>query len=154
MKPIAIFKLTPAQIALVDRLAESENGVVMDVLDYQEIVAYQEVAKLSLADMQTARGRKVRIVLTAAGAQVRANGYISKKPILRLTGPQINVLRFLASGRRKLDQMPSTMIDVCRRMMLRGWAKWEGDDAGTFRASLTAEGRQILLLLDVGNDNA
>lgn len=147
-KPIMIHKLTPAQIALVDRLAASENGVTMDELEYRDVVAYQELSKLGMADMQVGQRRKVTIVLTESGARVRASGYFSKKPVLRLTEPQVKALRFIASGPRHNDEIPPTMLDVCRRMGLRGWVAYESDHSGQYWARITHDGWQILKLVD------
>ncbi|MHA6645844.1 hypothetical protein [Mesorhizobium sp. A623] len=147
-KSTLIYKLTPAQIAFVDRLATSEDDVRMDALKYSEVVAYQELAKLGMTDMQVGSRRRVAIVLTDLGRQVRAKGYFSKKPVIRLTEPQINALRFLVGGHRHYNEIPAHMIDVCRRMGLRGWAEWEEDDAGGFRVRITTEGWQVLMLVD------
>ena len=147
-KPILIYKLTPTQISLVERLATSTVGVNMDALDYREIVAYRELAKLGVAAMQIGARRRVAIVLTDFGLQVRANRYFSKKPVIRLTVPQVAALRFLLGGHRHYNEIPAHMIDVCRRMGLRGWAKWDDDDAGGFRVRITTEGWQILKLVD------
>lgn len=147
-KPALIFKLTPAQISFVDRLAASEDGTRMDALDYREILAYQELQKLGMADMQVGSRRRVAIVLTDLGRRVRANGYFSKKPVVRLTEPQVTALRFLVGGHRHYNEIPAHMIDVCRRMGLRGWAEWEENDTGGFRVRITTEGWQILKLVD------
>lgn len=148
-RSIAVYKLTPAQIALAERLAGSENGIEMDALEYREVVAYQELARLKLADMAVVRRLKIRIVLTELGRKVRANGYFSEKAVLQLTGPQINALRFLAGGRRRQNEIPSTMLDVCRRLYLRGWVSWEEDIGGERWARITTEGWQILKLADL-----
>jgi len=119
-RSIAVYKLTPAQIALAERLAGSENGIEMDALEYREVVAYQELARLKLADMAVVRRRKIRIVLTELGRKVRANGYLSENAVLRLTEPQINALRFLAVGRPHQNEIPTTKLDVCPRLYRRG----------------------------------
>lgn len=142
-KPIAIFDLTPRQIGLIDKLAEAANGISMDDLEHPEIVAYQELSRLRLADMMVAR-RKIRIVITELGAQVRANGYRSTKPVLHLTAPQVAALRFLAGGRRGYNEIPGTMLDVCRRLMLRGWAEYEERQDGQYSAKITPAGWRLL----------
>ncbi|QPC95716.1 hypothetical protein [Mesorhizobium sp. INR15] len=147
-KPTPIHKLTPAQIAFVDRLTASKNGVNMDALEYREIVAYQELQMLGMADMRIGKRRKVTIVLTDFGAQVRASGYVLRKPVVRLTEPQIAALRFLAGERRHYPDIPAHMIDVCRRMSLRGWAAWEDDVVGQFWVRITMDGLNILKLAD------
>lgn len=150
-KPTLIYKLTPAQISFVDRLAASEDGACMDALDaldYREIMAYQKLQKLGMADMQVGSRRRVAIALTDLGRQVHANGYFSKKPVVRLTEPQVAALRFLVGGHRHYNEIPAHMIDVCRRMGLRGWAEWEEDAGGGYRVRITTEGWQILKLVD------
>lgn len=142
-KPIAIFDLTPRQIGLIDKLAAAANGTSMDDLDHREIVAWQELSRLRLADMKVDR-RKIRIVIAELGAQVRANGYRSTKPVLHLTAPQVAALRFLAGGWRHYNDIPGHMLDVCRRMMLRGWAEYEEDSQGLYTARITAAGWRIL----------
>jgi hypothetical protein len=146
-KPLLLHKLTPAQIALVDRLAGKESGVQMDAMEYREFVAYQELDNLGLADMRIVR-RKAVIVLTALGVSVRDHGYLSKKPVIRLTEPQIAALRFIVGGWRYYRDIPAHMIDVCRRISLRGWAEWEEDADGHFRVRITTDGWQILKLVD------
>ena len=68
-KPILIYKLTPLQIALVDRIAAKENGLLMDAMDYSEIIAYQELSKLGFVNMHAAKRRRISIVLTETGIQ-------------------------------------------------------------------------------------
>jgi hypothetical protein len=148
VKPIPIYRLTPAQIALVERLATSEAGVAMDAMEYREIVAYQELDRLGMAQMRIARRRKITIVLTELGTQARNNSYFSKKPVVRLTQPQIAALRFLAGASRRLRDIPGTMIDVCRRMSLRGWAEYHEDDDGHVRVAVTMDGWNVLKLVD------
>lgn len=149
-KPIVLYKLTPAQTALAERLAGSDRGVLMDDLEYREIVAYQELAKLGMVDLVVGSRRRAAIVLTESGRQVRNNGYFSRKPVVRLTRPQIEALRFLASSKEgsHFNDIPPIMIDVCRRMSLRGWVEWREDRPDHRRAHLTPEGLQILMLVD------
>jgi hypothetical protein len=40
------------------------------------------------------------------------------------------------------------MVDVCRGMGIRGWAEWQGDVEGPNWMRITAEGWQILKLVD------
>ena len=147
-KPILIHRLTPSQIDLVDRLAAAEYGINLDKLEYREVVVWMELDKLGMADMRVHR-RKSVIVLSDLGAQVRANNYLSKKPVVRLTEPQIAALRFLAAGPREFNDLPAHMIDVCRRMSIRGWAEWQGDENGPRWMRITPAGWQILKLIDL-----
>lgn len=146
-KPILIYRLTPAQIDLVDRLATSD-GIVMDGLSYQDLVAFQELEKLGFAKMRVEPRRKIRIAITDQGRQVRAAGYISKKPVVRLTAPQFQALRFLAEQPRRYNDIPAQTKDPVRRLRLRGWATMQEDAEGQFLSLLTAEGWGLLELLE------
>lgn len=148
-KPILVYKLTPVQIALVDRIAATEAGLLMDKMEYREIVAYQELSKLGFVDMHVPKRGKINIILTEAGTRVHASRYISKKPVLRLTQPQIAALRLVASNRLQFNDLPTKAVDVLRRMFLRGWIAYEEDDNGTSWARITTDGWQILKLVDV-----
>lgn len=147
-KSILIYKLTPVQIELVERLAPIEPGVPMDCLGYPELIAYQELEKLGFAAMSAERRKKIRVVLTDHGRQVRAAGYISKKPVIRLTVPQIIALRSLAAGPQRYNDIPGSMKDTYRRMALRGWAATDEDGRGQFWMRLTRDGREIVDLVD------
>ena len=146
-KPILIYRLTPAQIDLVDRLATSD-GVPMESLTHPDLVAFQELEKLGFAEMRVEPRKKIRIVITDQGRQVRAAAYISKKPVVRLTAPQVQALRFLAVRVRHFNDIPAEMKDVIRRLRLRGWATMEEDAKGRFWTALTTEGWEIVDLLD------
>lgn len=146
-KPILIYRLTPAQIDLVDRLATSD-GIVMESLTHPDLVAFQELEKLGFADMRVEPRKKIRIVITDQGRQVRAAAYISKKPVVRLTAPQVQALRFLAVRVRRYNDIPAEMKDVVRRLRLRGWATMEEDAEGRFCTRIAEEGWELLKLLD------
>ncbi|WAJ27390.1 hypothetical protein [Antarcticirhabdus aurantiaca] len=45
---------------------------------------------------------------------------------------------------RAFNDLPGPMIDVVRRMMLRGWAEWHGKEDWPKRARLTPAGRDVL----------
>lgn len=152
-KPVLIFKLTPAQISLVDRLAKNDGRLVMDSLCLREIVAYQELQKLGFVDLQAGQRQKLWVLLTAEGENVRSAGYFSKRAVLRMTEPQINLLRFLAdtddvSIGRHSSEIPDTMLDVCRRMALRGWVERQEHARGGYWAKLTFAGKEILSALN------
>lgn len=92
----------------------------MDSLCHREIVAYQELQKLGFVDLQAGQRQKLWVLLTAEGENVRSAGYFSKRAVLRMTEPQINLLRFLAdtddmSIGPHSSEIPDTMLDVCRR---------------------------------------
>ncbi|MFS2324601.1 hypothetical protein U2P60_04150 [Brucella sp. H1_1004] len=95
-KPILIYKLAPAHIALMERIA---GGISMDALGYGEQVVYQELVKLGFVDMQVAKRGKIALIFTESGHKLRTSGYLSKRPVIRLTGAQMAGLRFLTKGR-------------------------------------------------------
>lgn len=146
-KPILIYRLTPAQIDLIDRLASSDD-VHMDKLAYPDLVAYQELEKLGFVEMRVEPRKKIKIAITAQGRQVRAARYISSKPVVRLTGPQFLAMCLLAERPRSYNDIPASMKDTVRRLRLRGWATVEEDAEGRFWTALSAEGWEIVDLLD------
>lgn len=146
-KPILIYRLTPAQIDLVDRLAACD-GITMDGLAYPDLVAHQELEKLGFAEMRVEPRKKIRIVITDQGRRVRDGGYVSRKPVVRLTEPQVAALRFLAERPRHFNDIPAQMKDPVRRLRLRGWATMEEDPEGRFWTGITVEGWELLKLLD------
>lgn len=148
-KPILLHNLTPKQIALMERAVTASGSLHMDRLSYPELVVYQELSKLGFADMKVTRRKKPSIFLTDLGQKVRAAGYLSKKPVVRLTQPQINAMRLVASSRLCHRTMPARAIDVVRRMVIRGWVVYEEGKDGEFWARLTTDGWNILKLLDL-----
>lgn len=152
-RPISMFKLTPAQIDLIERLAENDDGVAMADMSYREVVTYQELSTLKLVDLKSVKRRRAAVVLTDAGRAIRARGYFSKKAVVRITDPQMRLLRFLHESPLGIEkgrlfiEIEGSLLDVCRRMSLRGWAEWYEDDGGNRRARLTKDGREIVELL-------
>jgi hypothetical protein len=151
-RPVLVYKLTPAQISLIERLTASEDRAPLDELSYRETVAHQELQRLGFTDLRVAGRRKLWVTLTNEGVAIREAGYFSKKPVIRLTIPQINLLLFLAesdhtSVGRHSSEMPDMMRDVCRRMVLRGWVEWQEHAKGGYWARLTSPGREIVLML-------
>lgn len=67
--------------------------------------------------------------------------------MVRLTPPQIAALRFIAGGQRGINDVPGPMLDVIRRLSLRGWAEWEESTDDQFRARITTDGWHILKLV-------
>lgn len=145
-KPILIYKLAPTQIALIERISD---GLSMDALDYGEHVVYQELVKLGLVDMHVVKRGKAALILTDSGQQIRVSGYISKKPVIRLTAAQLAGLRFLAEAPRQFNDVPAQMKEPIRRLRIRGWATSEEDEQGRYLIRITTEGWQILKLVDV-----
>lgn len=145
-KPILIHRLTPAQIDLIDRLSACDS-ITMDVLAYPELVAHQELEKLGFSEMRLEPRKKIKIVITDQGRHVREAGYISKKPVVRLTERQVAALHFLAMRPRQYNDIPAQMKDVVRRLQLRGWAEVGVDAQGRFWTVLTADGWMLLSLL-------
>lgn len=151
-KPILLYRLTPTQIALVDRLAQAGEGVLLSALGSPQITVWLELEKLGMAKLQVNGRRKLRVVLTPTGEQIRANGYLSPKPVVRLTEPQIAALRFIVGDQRKLGDVPGPMLDVIRRLSLRGWAQWDEMPGGKYRIRLTTDGWNVLRLVDAGRE--
>ncbi len=104
--------------------------------------------KLGFAEMRIEPRRKIKIVITDQGVQVRVAGYISRKPVANLSGPQINALRLLAMGHKPYGELPGFVKDICYRLALRGWATWQEDESGRFSVHATPAGREIVALLD------
>lgn len=144
-KPILIYKLAPTQIALIERIA---HGVSMDQLGYGEPVVYQELVKLGFVDMRVAKRGKIALILTESGQQLRESGYLSKRPVIRLTAAQMAGLRFLAEAPRHFNDVPAQMKEPIRRLRVRGWATSEEDEQGIYSIKITTEGWQILKLVD------
>ena len=146
-KAILIHRLTPAQVDLIDRLAES-GGIPVDGLGYPDLIAHRELEKLGLAEIRVEHRKNSRLVITDQGCQVRAAGYMSRKPVARLTQPQTEALRFLAARPRHFNEIPASMKDIVRRLRLQGWARSEADDKGLFWSGITREGLELLKLID------
>ena len=153
-KGIALSKLTPAQIALIERLLNANADVAFSDMSYQEIIALDELRGLGLIDLKVADRKRLHVILTADGRMVRATGYNLGRPVLRVTGPQQRLLRFLDdapeedSVGRTMSELPGMMLDVCRRMTLRGWAEWHDGWNGMRWARLTPAGRDVLAIID------
>lgn len=156
-KPFPWRKLTPVQIDLLERLATAGGVLPYDKLQYSDLVAFDELRRLKLADMGVgtkSRGKLVA-VLTEAGRALRDNGYRTTRIILRITEPQIALLRHLDDGRpyetsigRGSHELPGMMLDVCRRMHLRGWVERHGGADGFRWVRLTPAGREVLAEID------
>lgn len=94
-------------------------------------------------------------VLTERGRELRENAYPTEQIVVRVTEPQIELLRRLDDGFSYEDsvgctiqQLPGMMLDVCRRMSLRGWVEWHGGWDGLRWARLTPAGREVLAAVD------
>lgn len=147
-------KLTPAQIDLIERLADAGGSLPYDDLEYRELLAFADLQKLKFADMRIKGRRKLEACLSAAGQTMRANGYQTDQVILSITPAQIELLRhlhnsaFATEGGQLIRDLPGNAKDVCRRMSLRGWVEWYEDENGHFRARLTPAGHEVLVAID------
>ena len=128
-------------------------------LDYAQLTAFEELRKLKLADMRPRGRSNLDAVVTDRARELRGNGYQSHRVIVRVTGPQIELLRYLDDGFSYEDSvgrtghdMPSHMRDVCRRMYIRGWVEWHGGRDGTRWARLTPAGREVIAAIDEFDD--
>lgn len=150
-KPFPWRKLTPPQIALLERLAAAGGAVPYGKLDVADLAAFEELRKLKFVDMRAGARRKLDAVLMDKGAEMCAGGYRTDRIILGVTEPQIAALRFMDQAGdvgRTLNELPGPMIDVVRRMMLRGWAEWHPEEGWPQRARLTPAGREVLAAID------
>ena len=150
-KPFPWRKLTPAQIALMERLAAAGGAIPYGKLDVADLAAFEELRRLKLVDRRAGPRRRLDAVLTDKGAELRAGGYRTNRIVLGITEPQIAALRFLdqaAGDGPTFGDLPGPMIDVVRRMMLRGWAEWHGEEEWPKRARLTPAGREVLTAVD------
>ncbi|WAJ30623.1 hypothetical protein [Antarcticirhabdus aurantiaca] len=154
-KPFPWRKLTPAQIAFMERIAAADGAVPFGKLDVAELAAFEELRRLKLVDMRAGPRRRLEAVLTDKGAELRASGYRTDQIVLGITVPQIAALRFLdqaAGDGPTFGELPGPMIDVVRRMMLRGWAEWHGEMEWPQRARLTPAGREVLSVINELDD--
>jgi len=148
-KPFPWRKLTPAQVALMERLAAANEGIAISRLEYRELLALDELQKLGFAESRANR-RKLQAFLTPRGRELKADAYRTDLIILRITGPQIDLLTFLKDGPiedsvgQPMTALSGAMYDVCRRMTLRGWAEWYSGWNGKQWARLTPAGFEVL----------
>lgn len=153
-KPFAWTKLTPAQIDLMERIAAADNALAYDKLDYRDLLAFEELQKLKIVDMHPMGRSRLAAVLTNKGQELSKATYRTDQIVVRVTGPQIELLRFLndAPERESVGQpesaLQSMMIDVCRRMSLRGWVEWYEGWNGKRWARLTSAGREVVNAVD------
>lgn len=126
-----------------------------DKLSYADLVVLEELRRLKLADMGMEARAKLVAVLTNAGRALRGNGYQTTRVILRITEPQIALLRFPDDGlpheessSRSCNELPAEMIDVSRRMHLRGWVERYVSWSGAYWSRLTLDGREALATIE------
>ena len=154
-KPFPWRKLTPSQIALMERIAEADGALRYDKLEYRDLVVFEELRRLKLVDMRPKGRSKLEVVLTAKGSELRRDAYRTEQIVVRVTEPQIELLRHLDdchshedSVGRTVHELPGMMLDVCRRMSLRGWVEWHGGWEGLRWARLTPAGREVLAAIE------
>lgn len=156
-KPFPWRKLTPTQIDLMERLATAGGTLPYDKLQYVDLVALDELRRLKLADMgvSTKSRGKLVAVLTDKGRELRDNAYRTEQVVVRVTEPQIALLRHLDDGRpyeesvgRKSHKLEGMMLDVCRRMHLRGWVERHGGPEGFHWTRLSPAGREVLAAIN------
>lgn len=154
-KPFPWRKLTPAQIEFLERLATAQGALPYGLLSYRDVVAFDELRRLGFVDMQPNGRSKLQTMLTDKGRALRDNGYRTTRVVLRITKPQIALLRYLDDGEphetsigRGSHELPGMMLDVCRRMHLRGWVERHGGPDGFRWARLAPAGREVLATID------
>lgn len=142
------------QISLMERLCASGGTLPYEDLAYREIVASEELRKLRLVDLRPTGRSKLAITLTEKGQAVAADGYRTHQIVVRVTAPQIELLRHLNdappedSVGQPINELQGVILDVCRRMSLRGWVEWYDGYDGSRWARLTAAGREVLEAVD------
>lgn len=147
-------KFTPAQIGLMERLSASGGALPYEGLAYREIVAADELRKLRLVDLRPNGRSKLAVSLTAKGQTLAADGYRTEQIVVRVTAPQIDLLRHLNdappedSVGQPINELQGVTLDVCRRMSLRGWVEWYDGYDGSRWARLTTAGREVLEAVD------
>lgn len=156
-KPFPWRKLTPAHIDLLERLAAAGSTLPYDKLRHVDLVALDELRRLKLADMGVgtkSRGKLVA-VLTDKGRALRENAYRTEQVVVRVTEPQIALLRHLDDGKpyeqsvgRESHKLEGMMLDVCRRMHLRGWVERHGGPEGFRWTRLSPAGREVLAAIN------
>lgn len=157
-KPFPWCKLTPSQIDLIERLAAAGGTLPYGKLEYCDLLAFDEMRRLKLVDMEMKGRTKLQATLTDAGRALRDAGYRTEQVIVRVTDPQIELMRFLADGPpedsvgQPISALPGTMLDVCRRMALRGWVTWYDGWNGMKWAKLTPAGREVVVAVNELND--
>ncbi|MEE2949858.1 MAG: hypothetical protein VYD57_01210 [Pseudomonadota bacterium] len=98
-KPFPWHKLTPAQIALLEKIFAAADGVLdYSKLNYAELTAFEELRKLKLADTRPRGRSKLDAVVTDQARKLRGNAYKSDRVVVRVTEPQIELLRYLDDG--------------------------------------------------------
>ncbi|CAK7257264.1 MULTISPECIES: hypothetical protein [unclassified Shinella] len=152
-KPFPWHKLTPAQIEVMEKIT-SAGALPYAKLEYRDLVAFEELRKLGLADMKPKGRSKLEAVLTDEGKALQADNYRTEQIVVRVTAAQIDLLRSLNDAPVEdsvgvpINDIPGSDKDICRRMSLRGWVEWyEGWDK-QFWAKLTTAGREVLETVD------
>lgn len=154
-KPFPWRKVSPAQIDLIDRLAVAGGALPYANLDYRQLVAFAELRKLELVKMLPKARSRLDVALTDSDQVLHPNGYRTTRVVLRITEPQVALLRFLDDGLsqeetsdRSFNELPDEMIDVCRRMNLRGWVERYESWSGAHWSRLAPSGREALAAID------
>lgn len=95
-KPIHLYKLTPAQIGLVEKLASAPGrNVELEKLEYRRCLSGTQLNFVDYGSLQTKQGSHRA---DGTGRASPGSWLFSKGVVLRLTEPQINLLRFLDDG--------------------------------------------------------
>ncbi|MDQ0323969.1 hypothetical protein QO002_006176 [Pararhizobium capsulatum DSM 1112] len=151
-------KLTPAQIDMMEKLATGGGSLPYDKLEYRDLVAFEELRKLDFADIRPKGRTKLEAVMTEKGKALQANNYQTERIIVRITAAQIELLRSLNDTENEdsvgaaIHDLPGSMYDGCRRMMLRGWVEWHEGWDKRFWARLSPAGREVLEAVDALDD--
>lgn len=153
-KPFPWHKLTPAQIELMEKISAAGGALLYAKLEYRDLVAFEELRKLGLADMKPKGRSNLEAVLTNKGKALQTDNYRTGQIVVRVTAAQVDLLRSLNDAPDEdsvgvpINDIPGSYKDICRRMSLRRWVEWyEGWDK-QFWAKLTPAGREVLEAVD------
>ncbi len=145
-KPFLWRKPTPAQIALIDRLVTQGGSLPYGRLSYVETVVLDELQKLGLVEVETGK----RAILTESGYALKAEYYISDQVMVAVTRAQLDLLWLLHNAPHGLelglpaDLIPGRLVDVARRMTIRGWVERYQNKGGRWWARITESGLEVL----------
>lgn len=153
-KPFPWRRPTPAQIALIERLAAARGSLRDDRLAYVDTVVLDELQKLGLAEVESGK----RALLTEAGYSLRAASYVTDKIMVQVTRPQLDLLRLLHNAPHGVelglpaDLLPARMVDIARRITIRGWVERYKDGGGRWWARIANSGLEVLQAVDELDD--
>ena len=140
----------PAQVSLIDRPVSEGGSLSYDRLRYGETVVAAELQKLGFAEVPAG----TVVILTDAGYALKANMYKTDMVMAQVTKPQSDLLWLLHDAPHGLarglpsELVPSRMIDIARRVTIRGWAEKYQDADGEWWIRLAESGIDVVRAID------